>query len=83
MSADQGMDENNETADIHSRSSSACIDGNDSNVKTDARSVDTKTEQACNWHFPDFGSIDIGEARARATVEEWRTFTMLLEPQVE
>lgn len=74
------MDENKEAADIHSRSGSACTDGND---KTDARNVDSKTEQACNWHFPDFGSIDIGEARARAAVEEWRTFTMLLEPQVE
>jgi len=74
------MDENKETAYIHSRSISACTDGND---KADARDVDSKTEQAYNWHFPDFGSIDIGEARARAAAEEWRTFTMLLEPQVE
>lgn len=78
MSADQGMDENNEAADI-------CINGNgnDGSAKTDARNVDSRTEQARNWHFPDFGSIDIGEARATAAVEEWRTFTMLLEPQVE
>ncbi len=31
---------------------------------------------------PTFRPIDKDDARARAAVEQWRTFTMLLEPQV-
>lgn len=31
---------------------------------------------------PIFQPIDADDARARAAVEQWRTFTMLLEPQV-
>lgn len=33
-------------------------------------------------HVPIFQPIDGDDARARAAVEQWRTFTMLLEPQV-
>lgn len=31
---------------------------------------------------PIFRPIDTDDARARAAVEQWRTFTMLLEPEV-
>lgn len=33
-------------------------------------------------HVPLFRPVDPDAARARAAVEQWRTFTMLLEPQV-
>lgn len=33
-------------------------------------------------HVPIFQPIDADDARARAAVDQWRTFTMLLEPQV-
>lgn len=32
--------------------------------------------------IPLFQPIHLEDAKARATVEEWRTFTVLLEPQV-
>lgn len=33
-------------------------------------------------NVPNFQPFDTEEARARAAVEQWRTFTMLIEPQV-
>lgn len=39
-------------------------------------------EQQTRRHIPLFEPIDAEDARARAAVEQWRTFTMLLEPQV-
>lgn len=39
-------------------------------------------EQQARRHIPLFEPIDTEDARARAAVEQWRTFTMLLEPQV-
>lgn len=39
-------------------------------------------DQQSRRHTPLFEPIDAEDARARATVEQWRTFTMLLEAQV-
>lgn len=39
-------------------------------------------EEQIRRHIPVFEAVDVEDARARAAVEQWRTFTMLLEPQV-
>lgn len=46
-----------------------------------SRSTSCTTEQALR-DIPTFQPIDAEAASARAAVEQWRTFTMLLEPQV-
>lgn len=45
-------------------------------------SVNSTPEQAASRHVPNFQPIDAEDARSRAAAEQWRTFTMLLEPQV-
>lgn len=48
--------------------------------------IDTRSstpEQEATRGIPMFRPIHAEDARARAAVEQWRTFTMLLEPQVD
>lgn len=55
-----------------------------SSIGSSARSASTTVEQQAQAqrHVPLFQPIDVDKARARAAIEQWRTFTMLLEPQV-
>lgn len=57
-----------------------------SKPSSESRSVvDTRSstpEQEAPRDIPMFHPIHAEDARARAAVEQWRTFTMLLEPQV-
>eukprot|EP00752_Nemacystus_decipiens_P011329 g10067.t1 len=54
-----------------------------SSIRSSARSASTTVEQQAQeeHHVPRFQPIDVDKARARAAIEQWRTFTMLLEPQ--
>ena len=59
--------------------------GNDdeaANGNTGDQSADSTQDQASRY-VPVFEPIDANEARARASTEQWRTFTVLLEPQVK
>lgn len=55
-----------------------------SSLESSARSASTTLEHQAQAqrHVPLFQPIDADKARARAAIEQWRTFTMLLEPQV-
>lgn len=53
--------------------------GSSSRVCTSSELV---LEQRTQRHIPLFESVNAEDARARAAVEQWRTFTMFLEPQV-
>lgn len=55
-----------------------------SSTESSTRSASTAVEHQAqaHRHVPLFHPIDVDKARARAATEQWRTFTMLLEPQV-
>lgn len=53
-----------------------------SKPSSEPRSASSTPEQEASRNVPMFQPIHAEEARARAAVEQWRTFTMLLEPQV-
>lgn len=55
-----------------------------SSMESSARSASTTVEHQAQAQrpVPLFEPIDSDKARARAAIEQWRTFTMLLEPQV-
>lgn len=52
-----------------------------SEMSAGSRSINSTREQVLR-QVPSFEPITTGDARARAAVDQWRTFTMLLEPQV-
>lgn len=56
--------------------------GNRGSSSRTCTSSEPLSEQQTRRHIPLFEPIDAADARARATVEQWRIFTMLLEAQV-
>lgn len=67
-------------ADAHD----AASDGTRSKAgsRASSRQSPESTPDQVPRHLPMFEPIQVEDAKARAAVEQWRTFTMLLEPQV-